>query len=365
MSDRAASIPGLVLAAAIIALALYGTLSARKDDGVAVKGKEIDRLEDAIILEGLEMNTEIPPESETADHGGMILYDEDFIVEGDSPEHIAKKDDAGNADSILAGLKKEDARWHARDYTIRRGDNLWTIAKKFGIDHRLIIRINEIRNPDSLRPGKKIMVPCRTGVYYTVRRGDTITGIASRYRIGAGKISSHNEITSLIKPGMRIFLPGGVAPVVRRRTVSQDRGAIADNRMLKKDILKMSFSWPVRGRITSSFGDRRDPFTKKRRFHCGIDISLEPGTPVKAAADGTVIFSGWKDGYGSVVVIKHEKGYITVYAHNKSNGVKEGEEVKRGQEIALSGMSGLATGGHLHFEIRKYLTPLNPLRLLR
>ncbi len=365
MSDRNASIPGLVLAAAIIALALYGSLSARNEDEAAIKGKEIDRLEDAIILEGLEMNTEVPNGTGTEDHGGMVFYDEDFIVESESPELMTKNDDTGNTGSILAELKKKDPRWHARDYTIRRGDNLWTIAEKFGADHRLIIRINDIQKPDSLKPGIKIIVPTRNGVYYKVRPGDTITGIAARYRTNVGKITSHNGLTSLIRPGMRIFLPDGITPMVRHRTPDQSRGAIADNRKIEKGISKMSFSWPVRGRISSGFGNRRDPFTKTKRFHCGIDISLEPGTPIRAAADGTVIFSGWKDGYGNAVVVKHENGYITVYAHNRSNAAREGEEVKRGQEIALSGMTGLVTGAHLHFEIRKYLTPLNPLRMLR
>ena len=123
----------------------------------------------------------------------------------------------------------------------------------------------------------------------------------------------------------------------------------------------MVFSWPARGRITSSFGNRRDPFTRTRRFHSGIDISLDPGTPIFAAANGTVIFSGWKEGYGNTVVLKHERGYITVYAHNSSNGVPEGETVKQGQQIALSGMTGLATGPHLHYELYRNGTPVNPL----
>ncbi len=365
MSDRAASIPVLVLAAAIIALALYGTLSARNDDREPRKGNEMDRLEDAIILEGLEMNTEHPPESEEDVQGGMILYDEEFIVKGETPDdRDAQKDPAGSTDSLLADLKKKDARWHEAAYTIRRGDNLWSIAQKFGTDHRLIIRINDISNPDSLRPGKKIKVPSRYGVYYTVRKGDTLGAIAVRYRTSADTISVHNEISALIKPGMKIFLPGGTAPVVKQAAENRVRTSVA-SQTVGKNTSRMAFDWPVRGRITSTFGNRRDPFTKTRKFHCGIDISLDPGTPIKAAADGTVIFSGWKEGYGNVVVIRHKNAYISVYAHNKSNAVGEGDEVKRGQEIALSGMTGLVTGAHLHFEIRKYLTPLNPLRFLR
>lgn len=121
----------------------------------------------------------------------------------------------------------------------------------------------------------------------------------------------------------------------------------------------------MRGKITSGFGTRRDPLSGKRRFHCGIDISANVGTPVRASAGGKVIFSGWKDGYGKVVILRHRGGYITVYAHNSKNNVRINDFVKRGTVIARSGMTGAVTGAHLHFEIRKYVTPLNPLRLLR
>jgi len=123
--------------------------------------------------------------------------------------------------------------------------------------------------------------------------------------------------------------------------------------------------WPLKGRITSGFGTRSDPFSGERRFHNGIDISAEIGTPVKSAADGDVIFSGWKDDYGNLVVVRHANGYISVYGHNSELNVTEGDKVKRGQILSLSGMTGAVTGAHLHFELQKYQTPLNPLRMLR
>ncbi|HSA15316.1 MAG TPA: M23 family metallopeptidase, partial [Spirochaetota bacterium] len=92
--------------------------------------------------------------------------------------------------------------------------------------------------------------------------------------------------------------------------------------------------------------------------------SAEEGTPIKAAAAGTVIFSDWKNGYGKVIVIRHDNGYISVYAHNSSNEVQKGDQVKSGDIVALSGSTGAVTGAHLHFEIRKYVTPLNPTRFL-
>ncbi|HQP49609.1 MAG TPA: M23 family metallopeptidase, partial [Spirochaetota bacterium] len=83
------------------------------------------------------------------------------------------------------------------------------------------------------------------------------------------------------------------------------------------------------------------------------------------SADGKVIFSGWKDIYGNMIILKHDDGFITVYAHNKKNLVSENDMVTRGDTIALSGMTGFVTGPHLHYEIRKHLTPLNPGRFLR
>jgi len=366
MDHRFSSIPTVILAASIIALALYGSLSARNDDRPVQKTPDTDRLEDAIIIEGLQMDSENPPEDEGDEINGMILYDDDFMPAKDAAQtRPAKKENTVSSESVLKELKEKDPRWHTTGYTIKRGDNLWSIAKKFGTDHRSIIGINEIKNPESLKPGRKILVPSRIGVYYTVREGDTLSGIAARYRTKMARIQTHNGITTLLRPGMKLFLPGATAPVSPPKAVRGDSAAVAGAPRGDTERARMTFSWPARGRITSSFGHRRDPFTKKRKFHCGIDISLDPGTPIHAAADGTVIFSGWKDGYGNMVVVKHENGYITVYAHNRSNEVREGEAVRLGQRIALSGMTGLVTGAHLHFEVRKYLTPLNPMRMLR
>ncbi|HEY1406868.1 MAG TPA: M23 family metallopeptidase, partial [Spirochaetota bacterium] len=127
----------------------------------------------------------------------------------------------------------------------------------------------------------------------------------------------------------------------------------------------VSFMWPLHGRITSGFGNRPDPFSGKRSFHNGVDISAEQGTPVKACADGEVIYSGWKEGYGNLVVVKHINGYVSVYGHNSVLKKEEGDIVKKGDVISLSGMTGAVTGAHLHFEIQKYQTPLNPIRMLK
>lgn len=108
--------------------------------------------------------------------------------------------------------------------------------------------------------------------------------------------------------------------------------------------------WPCSGRITSPFGYRADPFTGTKRFHSGVDIANQEGTPVGAAADGIVIWTGWAGGYGKRVVIDHGS-FRTAYAHLKEILVKPGQEVKGGDVVGLMGSTGRSTGPHLHFEV--------------
>lgn len=113
------------------------------------------------------------------------------------------------------------------------------------------------------------------------------------------------------------------------------------------------FTLRLEARVSSPFGRRRDPITGENRMHKGIDLAVPAGTPVRAPADGTVVFSGEMRGYGKVVVLRHGDGTETVYGHNRSNTCTEGDTVRKGDVIAHVGMTGRATGPHLHFEVRK------------
>jgi len=121
------------------------------------------------------------------------------------------------------------------------------------------------------------------------------------------------------------------------------------------------FIKPVEGRITSGFGWRIHPIYKIRMFHEGIDIGAGQGTPIVAAGRGVVISSGWYSGYGNTVIIAHGSGISTLYGHCSSLKVAQGEKVAAGQVIAYVGSTGLSTGPHLHFEVRKNGKPVNPL----
>lgn len=125
--------------------------------------------------------------------------------------------------------------------------------------------------------------------------------------------------------------------------------------------------WPVPGhsRISSPYGYRIHPIFKTKKLHTGIDIPAPTGTSITAAAAGTVIYSDWLGGYGKVVMLDHGGGIVTLYAHNSSLSVSEGQTVQRGATIARAGSTGNSTGPHLHFEVRKDGTYVDPIPWLR
>ena len=133
---------------------------------------------------------------------------------------------------------------------------------------------------------------------------------------------------------------------------------------LKKYLDTMPTLWPASGRKNDSFGYRTDPFTGKKTFHEGLDISTSSGTPIKASASGVVEFAGKKGGYGNCVIINHGNGIKTLYAHASKLLVEAGQQVQKGDEIAKVGSTGRSTGPHLHFEVLLGGTPVDPLEYL-
>ncbi|WP_317423629.1 peptidoglycan DD-metalloendopeptidase family protein [uncultured Acidaminococcus sp.] len=123
-------------------------------------------------------------------------------------------------------------------------------------------------------------------------------------------------------------------------------------------------AWPVNGEITSPFGWRVHPIWGTQIFHAGLDIGADYGDPVHAADSGTVVYAGWMGGYGNAVMIDHGGGMVTLYGHNSSITVGEGEQVSKGQTIALAGSTGNSTGPHCHFEVRIHGEVVSPLQYL-
>jgi len=179
----------------------------------------------------------------------------------------------------------------------------------------------------------------KEGYYYNVESGDSLWLISRRLNISVNKLMTYNNLKSLnIKVGQKLWIPG----------------------------IKSSkkFVWPVRGRISSPFGNRINPISHTKEFHPGIDIANKIGTPILASRSGRVSYSGWIRGYGKVIVINHSGGYSTLYAHMSKQIAKKGQYVYQGQKIGEVGSTGYSTGPHVHFEIRLNGKKMNPIKYL-
>ena len=158
-----------------------------------------------------------------------------------------------------------------------------------------------------------------------------------------------------------------IATLIQRKIAEEKaRIAAAKARSQQRNFVRGSgiMLSPSNGYISSPFGWRSHPLLGRRRLHTGIDFAAGYGSTIRAADSGTVIYSGWYGGYGKTVIINHGKGITTLYGHSSKLYVEAGQSVKRGQAISAVGSTGLSTGPHLHFEVRKNGTPVNPANYL-
>ncbi len=341
-----------------------------------------------------EKTVEETESSEEQDTGGKEekRWVEYYVKSGDTligigeyfslpPEVIAKANDLENphllmegqellipltkedADTVLAEVKAREERekivrvkpLETRKYTVSEGDSLWSIANSFDLDINTLFGCNTMKNPNYLRVGTTLRVPNQDGVFYKVKKGDTLAKIASRHGVPVEAIQEVNGLSGTnITVGKELFLPGAKPVTSVYSFTGGSSGSVS-----------AGFRWPLSGRITSGYGWRRHPFTKRRDFHTGIDIRGATGQIIRAARAGRVVYSGWMGGYGRVVVIDHGKDYSTLYAHCSSLLVRKGQRVSAGQAIGKVGSSGRATGPHLHFEVRYKNKSMNPLKVLR
>ena len=234
-------------------------------------------------------------------------------------------------------------------YRVKPGDLIGNLALDFGLNQSTLISINNITNTRTVQIDSLIKVPNQDGILYSVGPGDTLEKIAARHRVDVDEIISVNELFSdKVRSGSTIFIPGAQLDWL---DMAERNGDL--------------FMWPVRGRLTSGYGNRNSPFTGLRQFHSGIDISAVTGTPVRAAMSGRVSVAGWDSAYGNYVVISHHSGYRTLYAHLNVIRVKSGAYVGAGERIGDVGNTGLSTGSHLHFTVYKNGRTINPRSLMR
>jgi lipoprotein NlpD len=206
---------------------------------------------------------------------------------------------------------------------------------------------------------KTISKPKAHGVYHTVSAGETLYGIGKAYGTTYQELARVNGIKDAgqIRVGQRIFIPGA-AHSLPVETITPMETAPAAPTSPEPVPGSETFIWPVNGTINSGFGPRG------ASFHDGIDIAAPEGTPIRAIDDGEVIYSDQLRGYGNMVIVRHADGIVSVYAHNESNLVREGQRVVRGEVVARVGSTGRVSGPHLHFEIRKNNAAQDPLRYL-
>ena len=219
------------------------------------------------------------------------------------------------------------------------------------------------------------------GVYHRVKKNETLYSIAKLYGTTVDNLEKNNNIPDAkkIQVGDYIFVPGVAAPRESKSAAKAEEVHSNAKKEKNQDVKPVKqaekqgkttaqanskpvkpgmYIWPAKGVVTSKFGARWG------RNHSGIDIGCPEGTPVYAAAAGTVVFVGEKGGYGLLIVVSHPDGSFTIYAHNSKNIAKEHAKVKQGEKIAEVGSTGNSTGPHLHFEIRLQSKPVDPLQYL-
>ena len=252
--------------------------------------------------------------------------------------------------------------------TVRRGDTLYSIGRRCGVSTQDIAAENNLAPPYEINPGQRLRMPGPST--YTVRRGDNL------YRIGLAHGMTTEEIAALngirppydISPGQELRVRGPVRQVAQGPqsssgprtnnrqwtppTPSPSRTPQAQNPV---PAAQASFAWPLNGPVIARFGE-----TQGSRLN-GIRIQARVGEPVRAAAAGEVVYAGNElQGYGELILIRHEGRWVTAYGLNTEILVQEGQRVTAGQHIANAGGAGGGEVPALHFEIRRGVTPVNP-----
>ena len=249
-------------------------------------------------------------------------------------------------------------------YKVIKGDNLYSISKKFNIPIQKIIKSNKITSPFKIFPNQKIFLP-RNKVY-TVKKGDTLYSISRKFKTDLFSLSVLNKLNNVnqIKVNQKILIPDYILKPKKIRQKEKPLQKTENKKIIKKKLLTnkvdTDFIWPVKGKILNNFGSETPGF-----FNDGINISSNLGTSVKASLDGEIVYSGNEiPGYGNLILIKHSKNWITAYAHLEKILKKKGNYVKKGETIGLVGKTGNVSEVQLHFEIRKGKEAVNPLKYL-
>ncbi len=261
---------------------------------------------------------------------------------------------------------------------VKKGDTLYSIARRYDMSISELIELNGIDSPDQLYVGQVLKMSSSSA--YIVKKGDTLASIARRYNTTYQALASKNNIKPpyALNVGQRIVIPGSNAKAIKQNRQTQQSTKQTAQSSLKNTSKQLSsqkssapsrpvsvkrnakFVWPVSGKVILNFGAMG-----KGRKNDGVNISAPIGTTVKAGDKGVVAYAGNAlKGFGNLILVKHPDGYITAYAHLDKILVQKGQSVKRGEKIATVGQTGGVNQPQLHFEVRAGKKAVNPRNYL-
>ncbi len=245
---------------------------------------------------------------------------------------------------------------------VRPGDTVYGIARRTGVSADALARANDLPPPYLLTVGQRLIVPKPTN--HIVRRGETLHGIAESYGVDVYALASANGLTRPydVEVGQILAIPSqDIAGLTESEPATALTAAPSprppDPLPEPPAAKRGGFIWPLEGRILSGFGPKTNGL-----HNDGINIAASPGTPIRAVQSGVVAYAGNQlQGFGNMLLIKHESGWITAYAHAQTLLVERGDRVSRGQVVALVGSTGGVNQSQLHFELRKGKEAVDPL----
>jgi len=240
-------------------------------------------------------------------------------------------------------------------YVVRQGDTVSSVAKMFNVSVSTVLWANSMNSRSVLQSGQTLVILPVTGLMYTVKKGDTIQSIAKAYKADSNDILNYNDLSlsSGLQVGDQILIPDAEIPLPSVVTYSRLTKA-------PYEPLLDGWNWPAYpGYYVCPVPGAR--ISQGLHGHNAIDLAIAKGTPIRAAAAGTIIINrtngAWNGGYGNFVVILHGNGTQTLYAHMSRSAVYAGQQVSQGQTIGYIGMTGMTTGPHVHLEVRGAQNP--------
>lgn len=251
-------------------------------------------------------------------------------------------------------------------YVVKKGDTLSEIAEMFEISTDTILSANNMTKKSKLKVGEALLILPFSGVEHTVKKGESLGKIASKYGISIEDIAFFNDIedSGQVRIGEKLIIPGG--KIVEEKTITKvtsSETSVASTKTTSYSgggspvIQAKGGLSPVTNRDLDDYFINPVPSGRYVRgitsSHKGVDLGAPTGTPIKAAAAGTVVFAkkGWNGAYGNLVIIKHDNGARTLYAHMNSIKVSQNAKVYQGEIIGTVGSTGRSTGPHTHFEV--------------